>query len=137
MAANLQPIASVKLPARPSSLTPEQTYWRSFKSPLNVTSPSNHAITHISQPPVPSSGAAASSDLIAVTTGARIQLYSHRTRKVVKTITRFDDTAYSGEVRYDGRVLVAGDETGTIQAFDANSRAILKTWKEQKQPIHT
>ena len=33
-------------------------------------------------------------------------------------------------------MLVAGDETGTIQAFDVNSRAILKTWKEQKQPVH-
>ena len=80
--------------------------------------------------------ATAASEFFAVTTGARIQLYSHRTRKLVKTISRFDDTAYSGEVRYDGRVLVAGDETGTIQAFDANSRAILKTWKEQKQPVH-
>ena len=71
-----------------------------------------------------------------VSTGARIQLYSTRTRKLVKTITRFDDVAYSGELRPDGRVLVAGDETGAIQAFDVNSRAILKTWKEQKQPVH-
>ena len=30
-----------------------------------------------------------------------------------------------------------GMETGTIQVFDVNSRAILKTWKEQKQPVHT
>jgi U3 small nucleolar RNA-associated protein 15 len=64
-------------------------------------------------------------------------LYSHRTRKLVKTITRFSDTAYSGELRPDGRVLAAGDETGTIQVFDVGSRAILKTWKESKQAIHT
>jgi U3 small nucleolar RNA-associated protein 15 len=136
MAATVQPLAQVKLAARPSSLTPEQSYWKSFKSPLNTTSPSNHAVTHISQPPPPPN-ATASSDFFAVTTGARVQLYSHRTRKLIKTITRFDDIAYSGEVRYDGRVLAAGDETGAIQIFDANSRAILKTWKEQKQPVHT
>ena len=64
-----------------------------------------------------------------------MQIFSHKTRKLVKTITRFDDTAHSGEIRYDGRVLVAGDETGAIQAFDINSRAILKTWKNQKQPV--
>lgn len=31
--------------------------------------------------------------------------------------------------------MVAGGESGTIQAFDLNSRAILKTWKEHKQPV--
>jgi len=138
MAADVLPIAQVKLPARPSSLTPEQTYWRSFKSPLNIPSPTRHAVTHISQPePVGAGGGQTSPDFFVVTTGARVQLFSHRTRKLLKTITRFDDIAYSGEARYDGRVLAAGDEAGTIQVFDVNSRAILKTWKDQKQPVHT
>ncbi|KAK5057899.1 hypothetical protein LTR84_011900 [Exophiala bonariae] len=136
MAADVQPIAQVKLPAQPSSLTPEQTYWRTFKSPVNIASPTKHGVVHISQPQR-SPTTQTSSELFAVTTGTRVQLYSVKTRKLVKTITRFDDTAYSGEVRYDGRVLAAGDETGAIQVFDVNSRAILKTWKEQKQPVHT
>jgi U3 small nucleolar RNA-associated protein 15 len=135
MAAEVQPIAQVKLTARPSSLTPEQTYWRTFKSPLNLQSPTGHGVTHVSQPWVSSSSVLP--DTFAVTTGARIQIFSHKTRKIVKTITRFDDTAHSGEIRYDGRVLVAGDETGAIQVFDVNSRAILKTWKEHKQPVWT
>ena len=33
--------------------------------------------------------------------------------------------------------MVAGDETGKIQIFDVNSRAILKTWDEHKQPVWT
>ncbi|EXJ60363.1 hypothetical protein A1O7_04515 [Cladophialophora yegresii CBS 114405] len=136
MAADVQPIAQVKLPARLSSLTPEQTYWRSFKSPLNLTSPTKHAVTHISQPQTTVLGQT-TPEFFVVTTGARVQLFSHKTRKLLKTITRFDDVAYSGEARYDGRVLAAGDETGAIQVFDVNSRAILKTWKEQKQPVHT
>ncbi|KAJ9603921.1 U3 small nucleolar RNA-associated protein 15 [Cladophialophora chaetospira] len=135
MAADVQPIAQAKLPARPSSITPEETYWRSFKSPLNLPSPTKHPVTHVSQPQATPSGQA-SPEFFVVTTGARVQLYSHKTRKLLKTITRFDDIAYSGEARYDGRVLAAGDETGAIQVFDVNSRAILKTWKEQKQPVH-
>ncbi|KAJ4508593.1 U3 small nucleolar RNA-associated protein 15 [Exophiala dermatitidis] len=134
MAAEVQPIAQTKLPARPSSLTPEQTYWRSFKSPLNIPSPTNNAITHISYPE-PTASSSRSADFFVVTTGARVQLYSVKTRKLLKTITRFDDTAYGAEARYDGRVLAAGDETGAIQVFDVNSRAILKTWKEQKQAV--
>ena len=136
MAADVQPTAQVKLPAQPSSLTPEQTYWRTFKSPLSIASPTKHGVVHISQPQR-NSLTQTSSDLFAVTTGSRVQLYSIKSRKLVKTITRFDDTAYGGDVRYDGRVLAAGDETGAIQVFDVNSRAILKTWKEQKQPVHT
>ena len=31
--------------------------------------------------------------------------------------------------------MVAGDDTGAIQVFDVNSRAILKTWNEHKQPV--
>lgn len=137
MAAEVQPIAQLKLPSRPSSLTPEQTYWRTFKSPLNLVSPTSHAVTHISQPSINPRAAQASPDTFVVTTGARVQIFSHKTRKLLKTITRFDDTAHSGEIRYDGRVLVAGDETGAIQVFDVNSRAILKTWKEHKQPVWT
>lgn len=135
MAAEVQPVARVKLAARPSSISAEEVYWRSFKTPLRHTSPTKHGITHISQPHSSNPGTT-SSEYFVVSTGARIQLYSTRTRKLVKTITRFDDVAYGGELRYDGRVLVAGDETGTIQAFDVNSRAILKTWKEQKQAVH-
>ena len=135
MAAEVRPLQHVKLPAQPSSLTPEQAYWRTFKSPLEIPSPTNHAVTHISQPPPNPSPIAPLPELFAVTTGARLQLYSHRTRKLLKTITRFDDTAHSAEIRYDGRVVVAGDETGAIQVFDVNSRAILKTWKEHKQPV--
>ena len=135
MAAEVQPVGQVTFPSRPSSLSPEQTYWRTFKSPLNLSSPTSHAVTHISQPSPQTNPLQPSPDTFVVTTGARIQIFSHRTRKLLKTVTRFDDTAHSGEIRYDGRVVVAGDETGAIQVFDVNSRAILKTWKEHKQPV--
>jgi U3 small nucleolar RNA-associated protein 15 len=31
--------------------------------------------------------------------------------------------------------VITGNDSGTIQAYDTNSRAILKTWREHKQPV--
>lgn len=138
MAAPVTSLQPVKLPSGPSPQTPEQRYWRSFRSQLQVPSPSSYPITHIHSPTYFTQQASGvTGDAFVVTTGLRVQLFSARTRKLVKTITRFDDVARSGEIRLDGRLLVAGDDTGTIQVFDVNSRAILKTWKEHKQPVWT
>ena len=135
MSVPVKPLQLVKLPAGPSPLTPEQTYWRTFKSQQLIPSPSNNPVTHISFPQVLTSSLAHASDCFAVTSGARVQLYSIRSKKLVKTISRFDDVAHGAEIRRDGRVMVAGDESGAIQVFDVHSRAILKTWKEHKQPV--
>lgn len=137
MAAPVAPLQSLKLPSGPSPLTPEQRYWRTFKSTQLVPSPSNNPITHISFPPAPLNSLTPPCDYFAVTTGTRVQIFSIRTRKLIKTINRFGAIAHGGEIRRDGRVMVAGDETGAIQVFDVNSRAILKTWKEHKQPVWT
>lgn len=139
MAAEVQLVQTVKLPKGPSNLTAEQKYWNSFTSELRLD-PSQHSspVTHISiPPPAPANAVSASQDLFAVTTGSRVQIFSAKTRKVVKTISRFgvDDIAHSGNIRRDGRILVAGGDSGAIQAFDVKSRAILKTWKEHKQPV--
>lgn len=126
-AAQVGPLPLVKLPAGPSSITPEQRYWKSFKSQLLIPSPTSYPVTHISY----------NTDSFVITTGTRLQIYSNRTRKLVKTITRFGDVARSGDIRKDGKVVVAGDDTGRMQVFDVNSRAILKTWTEHKLPVWT
>ncbi|KAJ5594041.1 U3 small nucleolar RNA-associated protein 15 C-terminal [Penicillium hispanicum] len=141
MAAPVLPLPQVKLASLPSTrLTPEQQYWRTFKNPLLIPSPANGPVNLITQPSAPSSSTAFPSltqppDFFTVTTGARVQIYSIRTRKLLRTITRFDDTVRGTDVRPDGRVVVAGDDTGTVQVFDVNSRAIMKTWKDHKQPV--
>ena len=127
MAAPVGPLPQLKLASGPSPVTAEQRYWKSFKSQLLIPSPTSYPVTHISS----------NSDNFVVTTGTRVQIYSNRTRKLLKTITRFSDIARSGEIRKDGRVLVSGDDTGRIQVFDVNSRAILKTWLDHKQPVWT
>ncbi|BAE64928.1 putative small nucleolar ribonucleo protein complex subunit Utp15 [Aspergillus flavus] len=141
MAAPVLPLQQVKLPALPSTrLTPEQQYWKTFKNPLLIPSPANGPVNLITQPSAPSSASAFPSltqppDVFTVTTGARVQIYSIRTRKLLRTVTRFDDTVRGTDVRPDGRVFVAGDDTGALQVFDVNSRAILKSWREHKQPV--
>ena len=137
MSAPVLPLQPVKLPPGPSPLTPEQKYWRTFKSQILVPSPSKNPINHISAPLPPLNALTQASDHFAVSTGTRVQFFSSRSRKLVKTISRFDDIAHSADIRRDGRVMVAGDESGGIQVFDINSRAILKTWKEHKQPVWT
>ncbi|RJE17479.1 hypothetical protein PHISCL_10184, partial [Aspergillus sclerotialis] len=120
-------------------LTPEQQYWKTFKNPLLIPSPANGPVNLITQPSAPSSASVFPSltqppDVFTVTTGARVQIYSIRTRKLLRTITRFDDTARGTDVRPDGRIVVTGDDTGTVQVFDVGSRSILKTWRDHKQP---
>lgn len=127
MAAQVGPLPQLKLPSGPSPVTAEQRYWNTFKNQLLIPSPTSYPVTHISH----------NSDSFAITTGTRVQIFSNRTRKLLKSITRFADVAHSGEIRRDGRVLVAGDDTGKIQVFDVNSRAILKTWTTHKQPVWT
>ena len=137
MAAQVVPLQPVKLPPGPSPLTPEQRYWRTFKSPIILPVPNYNPITHISHPLPPLYSPSQASEYFAVSTGTRVQIFSVRTRKLVKTISRFEDIAHSAEIRRDGRVMLAGDESGAIQVFDITSRAILKTWREHKQPVWT
>ncbi|MCJ1357292.1 MAG: hypothetical protein MMC33_007288 [Icmadophila ericetorum] len=137
MAAQVTSLQPIKQAPGPSPLTPEQTYWRTFKSQQLVPSPSNNPITHISFASTTPNAATQPPDYFAVTTGPRVQIFSIKYRKLIKTISRFDDIAHGAEIRRDGRVMAAGDDTGAIQVFDINSRAILKTWKEHKQPVWT
>jgi U3 small nucleolar RNA-associated protein 15 len=145
MAAEVLPLAQLKLPSGPSPVTAEQRYWRSFKNQKSHTSTASWPISHISFPAA--TGATLSNslvaatklnDLFAVTSGPRVDIFSIRKREPLKTIGRFDSEAHCGEIRADGRVLVAGEDSGRMQVFDVGggTRAvILKTWHIHKQPV--
>ncbi|KAK4249108.1 UTP15 C terminal-domain-containing protein [Corynascus novoguineensis] len=145
MAAEVLPLAQVKLPSGPSPVTPEQRYWRSFKNQKSHTSTASWPISHISFPAATGATLSTSlvaatklNDLFAVTSGPRVDIFSIRKREPLKTIGRFDSEAHCGEIRADGRVLVAGEDSGRMQVFDVGggTRAvILKTWHVHKQPV--
>ncbi|PWZ02487.1 WD40 repeat-like protein [Testicularia cyperi] len=155
----LRPVAETS--SRPStSRSPESHYWRKFRSPVFVKEfapiTSIHFVPNVSvysntgledeqtdasaSRTVGSTSATPSSvsarQKFAVTTGARVQIYSMRTSRSTKTISRFKDVARSANFRSDGRLMVVGDDSGLIQIFDTTSRAILRSMTGHKNPVH-
>ncbi|KAG5649020.1 hypothetical protein DXG03_000369 [Asterophora parasitica] len=123
-----QPVV-VQTHPRPSTSkhSPESRFWRQFKHPVFVKEYAPITSVHFS-PSKP--------HRYAVTAATRVQIYAPRTQKITKTISRFKDVARSGSIRQDGKLVVAGDDSGLIQVFDINSRAILRTLDSHKQPVH-
>jgi len=111
----------------PEKHSVESRYWRSFKSPVFVKEYAPVTSVHF---------ALSKPHRYAVTAATRVHIYAPRTQKITKTIARFKDVARSGFIRDDGKLLVAGDDSGLIQIFDVNSRAILRTLDAHKQPVH-
>ncbi|KAF9285600.1 snoRNA-binding rRNA-processing protein [Mortierella antarctica] len=116
-----------KYPRLPGRKTSESRYWRKFKSPIVVKEFAAVSSIHFSE---------SKPHDFAVTASTRVQIYSSKTHQVKKTISRFKDVAYSGTIRGDGRLVVAGDATGLIQLFDIGSRAILRTFRDHRHPVH-
>ncbi|CAG8528598.1 13544_t:CDS:10 [Acaulospora morrowiae] len=107
--------------------TEESKFWKKFK--IHSTLSETASVTSIKFSPI-------SPYDFAVTSSTHVQIYSSQNFKVKKNISRFNDIAYCGTIRNDGKLLVAGDATGLIQVFDTNSRAILRTMRGHDLPVH-
>ncbi|CUM68183.1 uncharacterized protein PRCAT00005901001 [Priceomyces carsonii] len=128
MSSSKQRVQQARNPTLPSKTTPEQRYWRDYTNPQLIKE--NHPITHIHfNPVVPHD--------FAVTSSTRIQIFSSKTRQVTKTLSRFKDTVYTGEFRYDGKLLVAADATGLVSIFDSyQPRSFLVGLNPSTHPSH-
>ena len=102
-----QPVV-IKSHARPSTLkhSPESRYWRQFKNPVFVKEYAPITSVHFSS---------SKPHRYAVTAATRVQIYAPRTQKITKTISRFKDVARNGNIREDGKLVVAGDDSGLVQ----------------------
>ena len=102
-----QPVV-VRRHARPASTkhNAESRYWRQYKHPVFIKEYAPVTSVHFSP---------AKPHRYAVTAATRVQIYAPRTQKVTKTISRFKDVARSGCIRGDGKLVVAGDDTGLVQ----------------------
>ncbi|KAG0029849.1 snoRNA-binding rRNA-processing protein [Podila clonocystis] len=127
MSSDFKSLTVKKYPRLPGRKTSESRYWRKFKSPIVVKEFAAVSSIHFSE---------TKPHDFAVTASTRVQIYSSKTHQVKKTISRFKDVAYSGTIRGDGRLVVAGDATGLIQLFDIGSRAILRTFRDHRHPVH-
>ena len=128
MSSNRQRIVTSRAPLLPQQTTPEQRYWRQYSSAQLVKE--HNSVTHIAFNPQ-------SPYDFAVTSSTRVQVFSSRTRQVVKTFSRFKDVVYSASYRADGKLLVAGDATGLASVYDSyNPRAILLSVNASTHPTH-
>lgn len=59
----------------------------------------------------------------------QVTLYNSRSNEVVRTFSRFKETAYCGSYRKDGKLLVAGCEDGDVRLFDTAAKSMLRVFK--------
>lgn len=94
-------------PLPPSSTrTSDNRYWRRYKNPTYIKEFA--PVTHVAFAPT-------KPHRLAVTSSSEVKVYAPRSNKVVKTVARFKETARSGEIRSDGNLMVAGDDSGLVQ----------------------
>ncbi|KAL6947177.1 hypothetical protein ACO0QE_002052 [Hanseniaspora vineae] len=104
--------------------TPEQRFWRSFTSTQLIKE--HNAVTDISFNPLNPYD-------FAVASSTRVQIFSSRTRQVIKTFNRFKDLVYSCNFRFDGKILATSDATGLISLYDSyNPRNLLLSIQPEK-----
>uniref|UniRef100_W8B2N6 U3 small nucleolar RNA-associated protein 15 homolog n=1 Tax=Ceratitis capitata TaxID=7213 RepID=W8B2N6_CERCA len=108
-------------------VTRDTVYWKQLSVPTLVKE--FGAIDYVDFNPI-------EPHYFAVTCSVRVQIYNPITKLVVKNLSRFQETAYGGTFRQDGRLLVAGDEQGFVKLFDPSSKNVLRLFKGHKGPVH-
>ncbi|KAI5952863.1 utp15 [Candida jiufengensis] len=128
MSSARQGIPQVRNPTLASQTTPEQRYWRSYINPQLIKE--NHPINHVEFNPQ-------SPQDFAITSSTRIQIFSSKTRQIIKTFSRFKDVVYSSNFRFDGKLLVASDASGLVSIYDSyQPRNLLVSINPSSHPTH-
>uniref|UniRef100_UPI00358E4862 U3 small nucleolar RNA-associated protein 15 homolog isoform X1 n=2 Tax=Myxine glutinosa TaxID=7769 RepID=UPI00358E4862 len=125
--ASYRPTSIFTYPQLGGGTSPESTFWRSYKSPVDIKE--YGAVTHIDFSPVPPHP-------FAVTASTRIHVYGQNARTPERTYSRFRDVAHCGVFRHDGRLLVAGSNDAVVRLFDMNGRAALRSFSGHTRAVH-
>ncbi|RKO99470.1 hypothetical protein CXG81DRAFT_617, partial [Caulochytrium protostelioides] len=121
-----------KNPKTPGVRSNEGSYWKKLKSPQLHKEFAAVSHIHFSE--------AAPHDY-AVTAAARVHVYpgaagaSALSLQTKRAFNRFKDTAYSGVIRHDGRLLAAGDATSLVTVYDAASKSVLRKLQGHTAPV--
>lgn len=107
--------------------TLEQKYWKGFQFPTIVKEFS--AINHVNFSPV------APYDCL-VTCSGKIQIFAPYTHEVKRTSNRNKENVYGTRYRLDGKLMVAGGDSGLVQVLDVNSRSILRNLRGHTKATH-
>ena len=121
----------LELPRKPrtlESVTPEQKYWRRFKT--TAVTKAYAAVHCVAFSP------AAPFDFLS-TNSTRVQIYSNKGKTLKRTISRFKDVVYTASFRGDGKLLVAGGEEKDLKVFDTATGGMLRMLKGHTRAVHT
>jgi len=117
---------NVNFPKQDSSKSPQELYWSYLQFPVTVKEFAS--INFIDFSPV-------EPHYFAVTSSAKVCVYSPATNKIYKRLSKFKETAYGASFRRDGRVLIAGSEDGIVRLFDVKAKALLRDYKGHKRAV--
>ncbi|KAJ1650697.1 U3 small nucleolar RNA-associated protein 15 [Dispira simplex] len=73
---------------------------------------------------------------LAVAASVRVQFYNSTTHEVKRSYSRFRRTVTALTIRNNGKLMVAGDESGLVQLFDIATRGVLRTLKGHNAAVH-
>ena len=121
----------LELQRKPKTLataTPEQKYWRRFKT--TAVTKAYAAVHCVAFSP------AAPFDFLT-TNSTRVQIYGNKGKTLKRTISRFKDVVYTASFRGDGKLLVAGGEEKDLKVFDTASGGMLRMMKGHTRAVHT
>ncbi|KAF6003943.1 snoRNA-binding rRNA-processing protein [Cyanidiococcus yangmingshanensis] len=105
---------------------PEERFWNAYDRQVCVRF--DGAVQAIDFSPI-------DANQIAVTAESRILVLDAGTGEVRKRFARTDTVAYGGRYRADGKLLVAGTDSGLVHIYNANSRSILRTFSGHKSAV--
>lgn len=106
----------------------ESRYWKAFNNVRETTLDSSPNCIHFN--PVDPSA-------YIVTASIRISQFDGLTDKIQRSYSRFQDDAFSGKYRKDGKLIVAGDKSGYVKVFDVQSKSMLRQMKQHQAAVRT
>lgn len=72
-----------------------------------------------------------------VTGGNGAHLFDSRTDNIQRSFSRFNDNAYCGKLRRDGKVFVAGEKSGRLKVFQVESKFMLRDLRGHTGAVHS
>ncbi|KAI9140620.1 WD40-repeat-containing domain protein [Paraphysoderma sedebokerense] len=118
-----------KNPKVEERVSPDASYWEKYQTPFLIRE--SYPITSLEFFPNHPHN-------LLSTISSRIHIYKSTspTKETLKVISRFKEPALCVDVRADGQLIAAGDETGEVKIFYPEGRAILRTLKGHNGPVH-
>jgi len=117
-----------KYPVTQEKDNAEAHYWKSFK--LTKTDKLQGSPNCIDFNPY-------DSDSYIITSSTKISLYDVKDDKFKRAYSRFQDDAFSGKFRKDGKLIIAGDKSGYISVFDVHTKALLRKLKRHTSAVRS